>query len=134
MVAAVAIGPIGIGFGRVWRIILDTIVPGIVTTDWTPAQGTIARELRLPRVLLGCIVGAGLAVVGAALQSLVRNPLADPYIIGVSSGASLGAVLVIVAGIAPFAAYSQSIGAFLGDSPRSVSCTCSPDAAVRFPR
>ena len=67
-----------------------------------PARGVpsgtvnIVWELRLPRVILAATVGAGLAVVGALMQALVRNPLADPYLLGVSSGASVGAAAVIL--------------------------------------
>jgi iron complex transport system permease protein len=68
---------------------------------WTP--GTRGHEIvvayRLPRVLLGAVAGAGLAAVGAALQSVLRNPLADPYILGVSGGAALGATLAIAVGV-----------------------------------
>ncbi|MET9347841.1 FecCD family ABC transporter permease [Streptomyces termitum] len=60
---------------------------------------TIVLDVRLPRVLLGAVVGAGLAVVGAVLQALVRNRLADPFLLGISSGASTGAVLVLVLGV-----------------------------------
>lgn len=60
--------------------------------------GVIVRELRLPRALLAFVVGGGLAVCGAALQALVRNPLADPYLLGLSGGAGLGAVLAIASG------------------------------------
>ncbi|MEU2558929.1 iron ABC transporter permease [Streptomyces longispororuber] len=60
---------------------------------------TIVLDVRLPRVLLGAVVGAGLAVVGTTLQALVRNPLADPFLLGVSSGASAAAVAVIVLGV-----------------------------------
>lgn len=60
---------------------------------------TIVLDVRLPRVLLGAVVGAGLAVVGTVLQTLVRNRLADPFLLGISSGASTGAVLVLVLGI-----------------------------------
>ncbi|MFE9736092.1 FecCD family ABC transporter permease [Streptomyces sp. NPDC005863] len=59
---------------------------------------TIVLDVRLPRVLLGAAVGAGLAVIGTVLQALVRNPLADPFLLGVSSGASVGAVSAIVLG------------------------------------
>jgi iron complex transport system permease protein len=57
-------------------------------------------DLRLPRVLLAALVGAALAVCGAVLQSVTRNSLADPYLLGVSSGASTGAVVVVVLGFA----------------------------------
>ena len=66
-----------------------------------PAPGTpdlIVWQLRVPRALLAIVVGAGLGLVGTAVQALVRNPLADPYLLGISSGASLGAVAVIVLG------------------------------------
>ncbi|SDW97170.1 iron complex transport system permease protein [Ruegeria halocynthiae] len=76
-------------------------------------------EIRAPRVLMGCLVGAALAVSGAALQGLFRNPLADPGIVGVSAGASLGAVSAIVLGgalafNAGFAAWLVPISAFIG--------------------
>ncbi|MCP9484102.1 iron ABC transporter permease [Shimia sp. CNT1-13L.2] len=76
-------------------------------------------DIRLPRVIMGCLVGAALAVSGAVLQGLFRNPLADPGIVGVSAGASLGAVVVIVlGGMLPFAAllgpWLISVSAFVG--------------------
>ncbi|MFJ6577852.1 FecCD family ABC transporter permease [Streptomyces sp. NPDC004290] len=80
------------------------IPPGQVLDALTGRAGpspyrTIVLDVRLPRVLLGLVVGAGLAVVGAVLQALVRNRLADPFLLGISSGASAGAVLVLVVGI-----------------------------------
>lgn len=63
--------------------------------DWRNSQEVIILELRAPRVVLAMLTGAGLAVAGAALQAATRNPLTDPFLLGVSSGASLGAVLVI---------------------------------------
>jgi ABC-type Fe3+-siderophore transport system permease subunit len=76
----------------------------------------IVLEVRLPRVLLAFLVGASLAAVGVALQALLRNPLADPYILGVSSGAALGAVLALQMGIGwAFAGFSAlHLFAFLG--------------------
>ncbi len=83
----------------------------------------IVMEIRLPRIALGCLVGAGLAVSGAVMQGLFRNPLADPGLVGVSAGASLGAVSVIVLGgtvLAPVVAlpgiYALPLAAFLGGS------------------
>ncbi len=79
---------------------------------------TVLRDLRVPRVALACLLGAALAVSGAAMQGLFRNPLADPSVIGVSSGASLGASLAIVFGSVIFAAaqplYIVTAGAFFG--------------------
>jgi iron complex transport system permease protein len=66
--------------------------------DGAAASSAIVRELRLPRVLLAFLVGGSLGISGTALQALVRNPLADPYLLGISGGAGLGAVLVIAAG------------------------------------
>ena len=64
--------------------------------EMTDAQKTILFDIRLPRVLLGATVGASLAIAGAALQSLLRNPLAEPYLLGVSNGAALGTMLAFV--------------------------------------
>jgi iron complex transport system permease protein len=75
---------------------------------------TVIWSVRLPRALLGFVVGGGLAVAGAALQGLFRNPLADPAILGVSSGASLGAVLAIYTGLSARAVWALPLGSFAG--------------------
>lgn len=80
---------------------------GVSTTD---QQAGVLVDVRLPRVLLGTLTGAGLAISGAALQGLVRNPLADPTLIGVSSGAALGAATVIVLGATIFPGLSRVLG------------------------
>ena len=72
----------------------------------------IVFELRLPRILLGILVGAALAVAGASFQALLRNPLADPFVLGVSSGAAVGAIVALIA--APRAVLVTPLGAFLG--------------------
>jgi iron complex transport system permease protein len=72
----------------------------------------IVFDLRLPRILLGILVGAALSVAGASFQALLRNPLADPYVLGVSSGAALGSILALI--IAPEFALITPVGAFLG--------------------
>lgn len=79
-----------------------------------PLDQYIVWELRLPRVLLAALVGAALSLAGAALQGLVRNPLADPYIIGVSSGASFGAVVVMTYGSMLAFGLGVSAAAFVG--------------------
>ncbi|MBV9843594.1 MAG: iron ABC transporter permease [Kutzneria sp.] len=89
---AVSSGTIGIPIGRVWSVIGQHLLGGVDTGT----ADLIVWQLRLPRVLLAAVVGAGLGLVGTAAQALVRNPLADPYLLGVSSGASLGAVVLIV--------------------------------------
>lgn len=83
----------------------------------TPLQDQIIWDLRLPRVLAAAAVGAGLAVCGAVLQSLTRNDLAEPYLLGISGGATVGAVAVIVLGVGMGAVggtVALTIGAFVG--------------------
>ncbi len=81
------------------------LLMGVMTADQTEADGgsaditrTILLQIRLPRVLLGFVVGCSLASVGVVLQALLRNPLADPYVLGVSSGAALGAAVGVLCG------------------------------------
>lgn len=111
---AVSLGPVAIPGREVWGIVAYKI--GLIPKgDWSSAREDIVWLIRFPRVLLGMVVGAGLAVVGVTLQALVRNPLADSYILGVSSGASVGAVLAIGLGIFAFAGpLSVSMAAFIG--------------------
>ncbi|HZI13298.1 MAG TPA: iron chelate uptake ABC transporter family permease subunit, partial [Myxococcus sp.] len=71
-----------------------------VLADPRSSDGLIFWELRLPRALLGAIVGAGLAASGTTLQGLMRNPLADPFVLGVSGGAALGATVALALGLA----------------------------------
>lgn len=114
LVVAVAIGPVPISYDIVVRIILSKIFPTAVTVDWTPVQDQIVWVFRLPRALLAALVGAALSVSGTALQALVRNALADPFTFGISSGASVGAVLVITLGAGISTGLSLSGAAFLG--------------------
>lgn len=94
MVLGIGLGPIELGPGTVLSVAAHEIL-GI--GEGSPAlETTVVMTLRMPRVLFGALSGAALAVSGAALQSLFRNPLADPGIIGVSAGASTGAVGAIV--------------------------------------
>lgn len=79
-----------------------------------PLTLSVVRDLRLPRVALAALVGAGLAMSGTALQATLRNPLAEPYLLGVSGGAAVGAVLAVVAGataagIVPLAAFAGAV-------------------------
>jgi iron complex transport system permease protein len=84
-------------------------------------KDAVLWSIRLPRVVLSLLVGAALGVSGASLQGVFRNPLADPGLIGVSSGAALGAVSAIVSGFAPFGLWSLPIAAFVGALIVSVS-------------
>ena len=86
-----------------------------ISTDY----GLIIVNIRLPRILLGILVGASLSVAGTSFQALLRNPLADPYVLGVSSGAALGAIVALIAEphltLSPaFSALLTPLGAFLG--------------------
>ena len=99
---------LGVAYGSGTAGLADLFSPG--TREYQ-----IVIAYRLPRVLLGAVAGAGLAAVGAALQSVLRNPLADPYILGVSGGAALGATIAIVAGAGgAFAAASVPVASFAG--------------------
>ncbi|MFG2006110.1 FecCD family ABC transporter permease [Spirillospora sp. NPDC048911] len=94
-VAAISIGSVNLPLGAVWKVI-GARLTGSGAGD--PLRDQVVWDIRTPRVLVAALVGAGLSVAGVALQALVRNPLADPYILGISSGASLGAVLVVAFG------------------------------------
>ncbi|KRA45821.1 FecCD family ABC transporter permease [Devosia sp. Root635] len=96
MSVAVGAGAVPIPVETVWRIVASRLMPGSVVVDWSAGREAIVWEVRLPRIVLGAIVGASLAVVGAALQSVTRNPLADPHLLGISSGAAFGAILVLL--------------------------------------
>ena len=114
LVLGVVSGVTDISIVTVWKVALSKVIPDAVEVDWTGAHERIIWELRLPRVLLAALTGAGLALSGAALQATTRNPLADPFLLGVSAGAALGAVAVI-SHIGAFAGiYSLPIAAFIG--------------------
>lgn len=110
----VGIGPVSISPSTVLSIIAHSLgLP--VQENWTASEYSIVWEMRVPRVLLGLAVGAGLAICGAALQGMVRNILADPYILGISGGASTGAAAAILFGFAAGAGqYALPLSAFLG--------------------
>ncbi|SDD55595.1 iron complex transport system permease protein [Rhodococcus tukisamuensis] len=113
LLVGVLVGPAGLTARSVLLDLLDAI-PGVhVDSGLTPQQHAILWQIRLPRVVLGALVGATLAIAGAAYQGVFRNPLADPYLLGVSSGASLGATVAIVAGGAGVA-YGVPVAAFVG--------------------
>ena len=115
---AVLIGPADLRPGEVWASVLHHL--GLGPAPASALRDAIIWEGRLPRTLTAAAVGAGLATCGAVMQSLTRNPLADPYLLGLSSGASLGAVIVIVLGagvalpLAAFAGSSVALVAALG--------------------
>lgn len=124
-----------IGDSTAWRLIIlagTLAFAGLVSLSTGPAQlsstsllealtgagdasaRTIVLQLRLPRTLLAVIVGGGLATSGAAFQALLRNPLAEPYVLGVSGGAAVGAVAGIVSGIAAASTWALPLTSFAG--------------------
>lgn len=94
LILGTAIGPVGIGPDEVMRVLLRHLLR--LDSGVAPVSDTIIWEIRLPRVLLAGLVGGTLAYSGAAYQGVFRNPLADPYLLGVASGAGLAATIVIV--------------------------------------
>jgi iron complex transport system permease protein len=109
LVAAVLLGvrfgPVALDTGEVLAAL------GGGGPDW---HRQIVVQLRLPRALLGALVGGGLALAGATFQALLRNPLAEPYILGISGGASVGAVLVLSLGLAGTASWALPLAALAG--------------------
>jgi iron complex transport system permease protein len=133
VLVCVTIGPADLGVADVARSIAGHL--GLGSRDALPVlSDAIVWELRLPRVLTAAAVGAGLALAGAVMQSLTRNPLADPYLLGLSSGASLGAVAVLILGISlllPVAAFAGALAALIATlSLARVGGTLTPGRAV----
>lgn len=119
MIIATGLGPVSVAPDKVAKILLSRI-PGIgdsIKITWEQVDQNIVLGLRLPRVFLGMLVGASLAVCGVTMQALVRNHLADPFILGVSSGATAFATLGMIFGVFSFLGrYSLSISAFIGSA------------------
>nr|WP_275402723.1 iron ABC transporter permease [Streptomyces sp. SID10853] len=94
--AALALGRFVVPPNEMLRLLLGQVLP--LRPTWTPNEATVVLDVRLPRVLLSLLVGGGLALGGAALQGVFRNPLVSPDVIGVSSGSSFGGVLALLLG------------------------------------
>lgn len=119
LVLATGLGPVSVSPETTARILLSRIlgIGSSITPDWEQLDQNIVLGLRLPRVCLGMVVGASLSVCGVCMQALVRNSLADPFILGVSSGASAFATLGMLFGAFSFLGiYSLSISAFIGSA------------------
>ncbi|MBY0122893.1 iron ABC transporter permease [Bacillus sp. S/N-304-OC-R1] len=119
IVLTIGLGPISIHPSIVAKILISKLpfLTDLIVHDWTQLDENIVLGLRLPRVLLGMIVGASLAVTGVIMQALVRNHLADPFILGVSSGASATATLGMLFGVFSFlGTYALSLSAFIGSA------------------
>jgi iron complex transport system permease protein len=95
VVLAVALGAVAVPPGDIARMALARLAPGRLAVTWTPGDEVIVFTLRLPRVVAAALVGGALAVAGVVFQGLLQNPLADPYIIGTSGGAALGATIAL---------------------------------------
>lgn len=93
---AVSVGAVPVPTGTVWGVLLNKLSPGLVEPSWSQGRESIVWEIRFPRALLAMMVGAGLAMVGASLQAVTRNPLADPHLLGISSGGAFGAILALL--------------------------------------
>lgn len=120
-VAAVGMGSVHVSPRTVVDIVGHHLIGSPSEVSWSGAQDSIVWRVRLPRVLLGAAVGAGLAVSGMALQAMVRNMLADPYLLGVNSGGSTGAAAAILFGFGlGWGEHALQIAAFLGALGASV--------------
>ena len=93
---AVSVGTVPVSTGTVWGILSNKAWPGLIEQTWSQGREAIVWEIRLPRALLAMMVGSGLAIVGASLQAVTRNMLADPHLLGISSGGAFGAILALL--------------------------------------
>lgn len=98
IVAAIALGSVTIPAGHVLAVISGKVMHTPIPDTVGPAMTDIVWDIRIPRVILATLVGAGLALSGAVMQAAVQNPLAEPFILGIASGASVGAVMAILLG------------------------------------
>lgn len=107
---ALSIGAVAIPFSQIIAILAQAL--GWPVAELDGGHALVLLDIRAPRVLLGILVGGGLAISGATIQGLFRNPLADPGLIGVSSGAAMAAVIVIVLGATVLSGLTELLGAY----------------------
>jgi iron complex transport system permease protein len=112
LILSIALGAVTIPPGNVIKILINQVPGAAIESSWPEYFETILWDLRLPHTILITLTGAALAGSGAAFQGLFRNPLADPYLIGVASGAGLGAIIVM--SLPGAGRYLVPLGAFLG--------------------
>ncbi|MEI7026020.1 FecCD family ABC transporter permease [Paenibacillus sp. y28] len=101
MVISLSMGTAPLPVVQVWRVLLHELpfLGGLIDADWPQASEQIIWKVRFPRVALALLVGAALSIAGTGFQGVLRNPLADPYTLGVASGAAVGAAAVILFGL-----------------------------------
>jgi iron complex transport system permease protein len=113
-IASLGIGAVDISPGQVTAILADRLLGIDLGIEYTTQQDLVLWNIRLPRILLGVLAGSALAIAGASLQGIFRNPLADPGLIGSSAGGAVGAVSMIMLGISPLGSFTLPIAAFAG--------------------
>ncbi len=115
-IIAARLGSVDLDFEVIKKVIANRVTGReIYEVTWENSTDSIIWSIRIPRILTAFIVGAGLTLCGILMQALTKNPLADPYVLGISHGASTGAVSVIMYGYLSFlGGYSTMVGAFIG--------------------
>ena len=93
---AISVGAVPVSTSTVWGVLIGKVSPDLIEQTWSKGRQAIVWDIRFPRALLAMMVGAGLAIVGASLQAVTRNPLADPHLLGISSGGAFGAILALL--------------------------------------
>lgn len=110
LIAGLLLGPVDIAISQIGQFLLHPLL----SDTQLPWQSSILLDVRLPRLLVGALAGSCLAICGAVMQGMFRNPLASPSVLGVSSGASLGAVIAIYLGLASVSVWMLPLFAFAG--------------------
>jgi iron complex transport system permease protein len=113
-ILALTVGSVRIAVETVWNVLVSHIPLVKLSRDWSPTTEMIILGIRLPRIIMAGVVGSALGVAGATYQGLFRNPLADPYLIGVAQGAALGAALGFVFSWSFLGSYLIPVMAFMG--------------------
>lgn len=111
---AVSVGAVAVPAGTVWGVLANKLSPGFVEQTWSQGREAIVWNIRFPRAILAMMVGAGLAIVGASLQAVTRNPLADPHLLGISSGGAFGAIFALLHSGLFLGALTVPLLAFIG--------------------
>ena len=93
---AISVGAVPVSLKTVLGVLINKFIPNFVEPTWSMGHEAIIWEIRFPRAILAATVGSGLAVVGASLQAVTRNHLADPHLLGISSGGAFGAILALL--------------------------------------